>query len=325
MGNGCYRSKETNQHPNTELREDNTMTILIASSITATLILTAAAILLPPAVHFSRMELQSRNQIMAEGSWLEKTNQTGRLLYHALQNSARQIAQRILKSPSIRMQTEDRLRRARLDEHITAIEYTCIRIFMAIVLVSTNIALYLLVRLHIQEHVLLILIAGVYFLPDYVLEQRAKRYDGLITRDLPQTIDMLLICAESGMGLMNSFEIVAEKKGGLMGKELRMCLQEIHLGIRLQEALHNMTRRCKSKELQMFVNSITQAMRMGTPVQGILRNLSASIRDSERQRLESRIGSIPMKLTIATMIFFMPLVFIIVLFPSLLSFMQSGW
>ncbi len=300
------------------------MNTLISVLVSATIAFASAAILFPKAVHIRQAKLPDYQQIDRIQRIEGLSKGTAQMMKN-LEESGLSIAQRLLKSPSIRAGIEDRLRRARLDGHVTAVEYICVRIILAFLVVSIWIGLSLFTSKDIPVYLFMILTIVVFQIPDYLLEQRAKRIDGVITQELPQTIDMLLICADSGMGLMQSIEVVAEKKGGLIGRELQICLQEINLGVRLQEALHNLNKRCRSRELQMFVNSITQALRMGTPVHGVLRNLSVSIRDSERQRLESKIGSIPMKLTVATMVFFMPLIFIIVLFPSLLSFMQSGW
>jgi tight adherence protein C len=300
------------------------MVILISVLFTTAIASIVAAILFPQAVQSGSMRFPKYLRSDKE-TLLFKASKNAGVLQNRLEYSGIRVAQRILTSPSIRANTEDRLKRARMDGHVTAVEYIFVRIMLAFLTVSTSLVFSFLFRLDISEYFIVLMAFAAFQIPDYLLEQRSKRLDDEIARELPHTIDMLLICSESGMGLMQALGIVAEKKGGLIGAELGLCLQETGLGIRLQEALHNMTKRCRARELQLFVNSITQALRMGTPIQGILRNISASMRDSERQRMENKIGSIPMKLTTATMIFFMPLIFIIVLFPSLLSFMQSGW
>ena len=301
------------------------MILIIATLFTLTVIVFIAAILFPTAVYQHTGGIRGQSITAKDGMLNGRVQIAATTCLNGLKRTPEYVANSILQKPSIRAVTEQRLKRARCDEYFTAVEYTCVKIILVFVLISGNVGMHLLFRLLIPPQ-LLIPLAGVAFMvPDYILEQRAARFDARVTQELPQVIDMLLICAESGMGLINAIGVVAEKKGGLIGYELRMCLQEINLGIRIQEALNNLTRRNKSRELQLFVNSINQALRMGTPIQNILRNLSSGIRERERQRLENRIGSIPMKLTVVTMIFFMPLVFIIVLFPSLLSFMQSGW
>jgi len=139
------------------------------------------------------------------------------------------------------------------------------------------------------------------YLPDYYLEQQAKKIEAMVVRELPQVIEMLLICSDSGMSLVSAIDIVAEKKGGMIGVELRICLQEMALGIRIQETLYNFSKRSRSREVLLFTSSIIQALRMGTPMSSVLRNLSNTIRENERQRLDNMIGSIPMKLTIDTL------------------------
>jgi len=299
------------------------MILLITLGAVTTIFLILAFALIPTANNdLMRVRIhEDRNKEDSFDLRLRKKFRAGKALYKMIHA----IIVKILPLHASLENTEEKIRAAKLGDKISAVDYTIFRISLVFLVTLMNISASIIFKQSMEAFWLVVVIVGVYWFPDYLLHSRAIQYERKLTSQLPQAIEMLLICAESGMGLVSSFQVVAERKGGIIGQELEICLHEIEIGISINDSLSNFRKRNRSKEVQVFVNTITQAMRMGTMISSVLRNLAGTIRDYERQRVENIIGSLPMKLTIVTMLFFMPLVFIIVLFPSLLSFMQSGW
>jgi tight adherence protein C len=161
--------------------------------------------------------------------------------------------------------------------------------------------------------------------PDLYLAYKRKKRRAEIIEQMPEVLELMILCTNGGMGLHRALQTIITKKGGAFSDELQKCLREVEIGVRLQDALANMSRLLEMPEVNTFVNSLIQSIRMGNPIETSIKALIIIMRQLNAQRIEEKIGSLPLKMTVITLCFFMPLVFTITLMPSLISFMQNSW
>ena len=162
---------------------------------------------------------------------------------------------------------------------------------------------------------------GVY-IPWLMLRRRAKQRVKQIDKDLPDAIDLIVTSVESGLGLQASMMKVTEFIDGPISEEFARSGHEVGLGRSRAEALAAMGDRCGSRELRLFVRAVNEAEQMGISVARVLRNQSGEIRDRRRQLAREKAATIPVKITIPTVLFIFPTLFLLILGPVALRVIE---
>lgn len=160
--------------------------------------------------------------------------------------------------------------------------------------------------------------------PLYSLASARARRRSDFSRELPETLDLLVVCAEAGLGLSQAIRAVAAAAPGVMGAELRRAVQEMDAGLPASSAMRQMARRCHMPALSALAAALAQNERLGTPIAEILRHQSEAARASRRQELEQHIDTLPTRLTLCAIFLLLPPVFVVTVLPSLLSF-AAAW
>lgn len=146
-----------------------------------------------------------------------------------------------------------------------------------------------------------------------------------VARELPEVAELMTLGAESGLGLLDAVRLAASLSGGPVGRSLAMALDEVQAGRETAAALRDAAARVGGREAAAFVASVVQGLELGTPVARVLRAQADSLRTRRRQALEARIAALPLKLTLATIVFFVPALFVLSVLPNLLAFLQGRW
>ena len=168
-------------------------------------------------------------------------------------------------------------------------------------------------------------IAGLLF-PDMWLNNKIKKRREEIVRDLPDIIDLLTICVGAGLDFMLAVRrVIQEIQDSVIGREFKIVLQEIQMGISRREALKNLASRINSPEINSFVRALTQADRMGSPIREALKIQADELRIYRFQRGEEMALKAPIKLLFPLLVFILPVVLIIVAAPILIQFSQGGF
>ena len=164
-----------------------------------------------------------------------------------------------------------------------------------------------------------------FFIPDYWLGKRVKARQQDVLNGLPDALDLLMVCVESGMGFDAAVARVAEqpevRRSPLHQEMLRMHL-EMRAGRPREEALRALADRTGVEEVQALVGAFIQTDRMGTPLGKTLRIYSDSARLARRHRAEKLAYLAPLKMIFPTVLFLMPSFFMITMAPSLLKLME---
>jgi pilus assembly protein TadC len=172
---------------------------------------------------------------------------------------------------------------------------------------------------------IIIAIAIGYIAPDFYLKRKIAKRKYLIARGLPETVDLLGLCIEAGLGFVDAVRWVIDKTPhSPMTEELAFVLEEIKWGKPRIQALKDMSRRVDISEMSSFVQTIIQAERMGTPVADAFAILSEDARAQRFHRGERTALQAPIKILLPLIFFIMPVIGIVIGGPILLQFMQGG-
>ncbi|WP_033345360.1 type II secretion system F family protein [Catenuloplanes japonicus] len=155
-----------------------------------------------------------------------------------------------------------------------------------------------------------------------VLNAAQRRQEQLLDT-LPDTLDMLTLCVEAGLGFDAALQQVAAGIDGPLGRELARALQEMQMGKRRGEALRALADRTTIPELRNAMMSIVQATELGIPVAAVLREQSREMRVKRRQRAEERARKVPIKILFPLVFCLFPALFVVILGPGILRIIDA--
>lgn len=157
------------------------------------------------------------------------------------------------------------------------------------------------------------------YLPDvWLRSKRKKRLTG-ITNSLPDSLDLLVVCVESGMGLDQAITRVSEEiasSGPELSEELYILTLELRAGKKRSEALKSLSHRVGYDDLNSLVTLLIQADVFGISVGRTLRVYSDAMRKKRRQRAEEAAAELPVKLMLPLILFILPALFLTILGPA---------
>ena len=157
------------------------------------------------------------------------------------------------------------------------------------------------------------------YLPNFWLSSQARGRQNAMLRGLPDTMDLLTICVEAGLGLDAAFHRVAEKQSGPLVDEIRQMLREIGLGKTRREAMLDLADRTQIEDVRVFANAVIQAEQLGTSIAQVLRAQSQRLRVRRRQRAEQEARRVPVKMVFPLVFCMMPSLFIFILGPIIIN------
>jgi tight adherence protein C len=202
------------------------------------------------------------------------------------------------------------------------------KLLLMAVLATLGLVLTRHAALAAAPRLLLTAAAGVFglLLPDAALRRRGRRHKVAIERGLPDSLDMLVICIEAGLGLEAAMERVAGELAGphaAVAQELRQTLTEMRFLADRRTALLNMGRRTGLEALKRLGATLIQSAQYGTPLNQALRSLATEMRYEMLVRFEAQATRLPVLLTVPMILFILPCVFIVVGGPAALTLIRS--
>jgi tight adherence protein C len=160
-------------------------------------------------------------------------------------------------------------------------------------------------------------------LPYVYLASKAKKRSKQAQRELPDVLDLLTVSLEAGLGFDSALGKLVSKKSGVLSDEFYRCLEEIRLGRTRREALLGLRERVALDEMRTLVSSILQAEKLGIGLVQVLRIQSSELRDRRKQRAEEAAMKAPIKMLFPLVLFVFPCLFIVLLGPVLIQFMDT--
>ena len=138
-------------------------------------------------------------------------------------------------------------------------------------------------------------------------------------------MEFMVLAAKSGMNLSQCIESVANAAGNPYEKLMDSIVQEGKKGVPLRQSLQNWENREKIPEAKRLAHNLSTALSLGTPITHVLERQTGLLRRSNRSRVEKQINALPLQLTLCTMFFLFPPVFVVVLIPSIINFLTASW
>ncbi len=168
-------------------------------------------------------------------------------------------------------------------------------------------------------------VAGIvgFFLPNIFLENLIARRQQKIQQTFPDALDLLLICVESGMSVEAAFNKVAAEVGVQsveLAEELALTTAELSYLQDRRQAYENLGKRTGLSGVKAVTTSLIQAERYGTPLGQALRVMAEENRNIRMAAAEKRAAALPPKLTVPMILFFLPVLFVVILGPAVIRF-----
>ncbi len=172
---------------------------------------------------------------------------------------------------------------------------------------------------------LVAVILGAYF-PDIMVRNAGQKRMKEVRKQLPDALDLMVICAEAGLSLDATLMRVADEMtnaGPEIADEFGLTSLELGFMPERQKALDNLSQRCNQPGVRGMVNTLMQAERYGTPLAHSLRVLSQEQRDERMMRAEEKAARLPALLTVPMILFILPPLFIVLLGPAILDVIDN--
>lgn len=165
-----------------------------------------------------------------------------------------------------------------------------------------------------------------FYLPNLFVQNVIARRQESIKKAFPDALDLLLICVESGMSVEAAFAKVAAEIGSQsveLAEELSVTTAELSYLQERRKAYENLASRTGLPGVKAVVTSLIQAERYGTPLGQSLRVMAQENRDMRMAEAEKKAASLPPKLTVPMIAFFLPVLFCVILGPAAIK--VFGW
>ena len=162
-----------------------------------------------------------------------------------------------------------------------------------------------------------------YYLPNLFLKNLADKRQQAIKQAFPDALDMLLICVQSGMSVEAGFQKVSKEvlaQSVELAEELSLTTAELSYLQDRRQAYENLGIRTGLPGVKAVCMALIQAERYGTPVGAALRVMAKENRDIRMSEAEKKAAALPPKLTVPMIIFFLPVLFVIIIAPMVISY-----
>lgn len=161
-------------------------------------------------------------------------------------------------------------------------------------------------------------------LPNSRLTRAVDEREKQIRSQLPDILDLLVICMEAGLGFSAAVARTVANVEGEMSAEFGLALAEMRAGASRANALKNLGERVQIPEVQSFVLAIRQADEFGISVSTVLRDQAEEMRVHRRQVAQEKAQKAPVKMLLPMVFFIFPPLFLIVIGPAGLQISASG-
>jgi tight adherence protein C len=210
------------------------------------------------------------------------------------------------------------------------VTYLFFRMLMPVVLLVFS-AFYVFIILNLDQPPIVkvgICLAATYLgmqVPSLFLKNRIQHRQLSIKRAFPNALDLLLICVESGMSIEAGLKRVAAEVGTQsipLAEELTLTTAELSYLQDRRQAYQNLATRTNLEGVKSVCMALQQAERYGTPMGTTLRVMAQENRDMRMSEAEKKAAGLPPKLTVPMILFFLPVLFVVILGPAAIRVMS---
>jgi len=164
-----------------------------------------------------------------------------------------------------------------------------------------------------------------FYLPSVLIKNYAQKRQEAMTRAFPDTLDLLVICVEAGLSIEAAFAKVTEEistDAPILAEELGLTSAELaFLGDR-SKAYNNLADRTGLEAAKSLATALVQSEKYGTPVSTALQVLAQDKRNDRMAAAEKKAGALPAQLTVPMIVFFLPVLFLVIIGPAIIQMMK---
>lgn len=161
-----------------------------------------------------------------------------------------------------------------------------------------------------------------WMLPDIIIKNVSQKREEILRRAIPDALDLMVICAEAGLGLDAAFDRVGreiETSCPELAQEIALTSVELNFLPDRHKALHGLAERIPLPSVIALVNTLIQTEKYGTPLAQSLRVLSGEMREERMMKAEEKAAALPAILTVPMILFILPPLFIVLIGPAALK------
>jgi Flp pilus assembly protein TadB len=166
-----------------------------------------------------------------------------------------------------------------------------------------------------------------WILPNFFLSGRAKERQSQILRELPTVIDLLIVCAQAGLGLLMGVDKVSKEvndSAPVLAAELQQLIQDVKMFAKsVPVAMREMGERCGVDELINMASALIAAEQKGADISYPLRQQGDALRDRLKRKKEEEAAKVPVKMVPVIMLFVMPLILCPMLGPAVVTIIEA--
>ena len=167
--------------------------------------------------------------------------------------------------------------------------------------------------------------AAGFYAPNLYISNLVTKRQTSIMRAFPDALDMMLICVEAGMSIEMAFDRVGSEIGSAsteLAEELKLTNAELSYLQDRRVAYDNLAKRTNHPGVKAVCMALAQAERYGTPLGNSLRIMAKENRDMRIAEAEKKAAALPAKLTVPMIVFFLPVLFLVILGPAYIKFTE---
>lgn len=165
------------------------------------------------------------------------------------------------------------------------------------------------------------------YLPTLWLRNRTTKRQASVRRAWPDALDLMLLCVEAGMSVEHAFKRVAKEIGMQspeLAEEITLTTAELSFLEDRTRAYDNFGKRTGLDIVKSVMTALIQADRYGTSVGTSLRVMAEEGRETRMMEAEKKAAALPPKLTVPLIIFFLPVLFIVIIAPAIIKMIEQG-
>jgi tight adherence protein C len=164
------------------------------------------------------------------------------------------------------------------------------------------------------------------YAPNLFISAKADRRREAITNGFPDSLDLMLVCVEAGLGMEAAFDRVGREmlnSHPLVAQMLSVVTLELRAGSTREEALRNMANRSQVTEIRSFATLLIQSDKLGSSIGETLRVYAAEMREKRRMRAEEKAHRLPVLLSVPLVTFMLPVMIGVLMLPAIIRVIRE--
>jgi tight adherence protein C len=164
------------------------------------------------------------------------------------------------------------------------------------------------------------------YAPNLFISAKADRRREAIVNGFPDSLDLMLVCVEAGLGMEAAFDRVGREmlhSHPLVAQMLSVVTLELRAGSTREEALRNMANRTQVTEIRSFSTLLIQSDKLGSSIGETLRVYASEMREKRRMRAEEKAHKLPVLLSVPLVACMLPVMIGVLMLPAIIRVIRT--